>query len=145
MFTDLLRKGKELMHGASDGVSNMMSSKFMESFIACSVAIAGCDGDFDDNERNKIRNFVAADKSLSRFDKEDIEATISRYSSADNDVCQISALKLVNKIRGLNEREFLMRTLVSLARADGNVDEKEMAFIKAVAVEVELDYKKYTA
>jgi tellurite resistance protein len=143
MYKDFFKKSRELVMQAADGVSNLINNDFLDALIACGVAISRCDGDFDSNEKRKIEDFISAESSLAKFSKEKVGSLIKKYEAIDSDVCEVFAIKAASKVKGVEDKKYLVRSLVVLAKADGEIDPKEKAFINSVCVELSVNLSDF--
>ena len=118
-------------------VQKMERKDLMEATVGIAVLVMYADGNASDVERDKVRKVLDNTPVLNNFGAE-VQATFQRFDALFKEVGFLAGrtqvLREIADVKG-DEREMedVLVTGVTIALADGNIDEKEMDVLTRVA------------
>ena len=117
------------------GAARFRDKETAEAIVAVMTGVAFADGELEDAERRKLTAAFSADSTLAQFDQRVLAAKfdeLSRQFSLDIDIGLDACLKELQDIarRAKQEQRILvMRLGVMTAKADGEIEPAERAFL----------------
>lgn len=118
-------------------IQKMERKDLMEATVGIAVLVMYADGNASDVERDKVRKVLDNTPTLTNFGAE-VQATFQRFDSIFKEVGYIAGrqqvLREIGDVKGDQfEMEDVLVTGVTIALADGEIDEKEMDILQRVA------------
>lgn len=118
-------------------IQKMERKDLMEATVGIAVLVMYADGNASDVERDKVRKVLDNTPTLANFGAE-VQATFQRFDAIFKDVGFIAGrqqvLRELGDVKGDQfEMEDVLVTGVTIALADGSIDEKEMDILQRVA------------
>jgi tellurite resistance protein TerB len=133
MFGFLKKKAKVALRD----VSKFEKKDLMEATVGICVLVMYADGDASDVERTKVQKLLANTPALANFGPE-VQATFNRFDQLLKEVGMMSGrvqiLREIKQCQGdTHEMEDVLVSGLTVALADGEMDEKEDAILREVA------------
>lgn len=120
---------------ANAGIAKVEKRDLMQAIIGGMVLIAGADGELEPSELDRIEKVIRSNKSLEHFGSE-ITETMNRFKEqleAGFRVARMHILREIREIKGNpNDAEEVFVNMITIAEADGEIEESE----KKVLIEV---------
>lgn len=133
MFGFLKKKVKV----AARDISKFEKKDLMEATVGIAILVMYADGSAKDSERSKIQRILANTPALTNYGPE-VQSTFNRYDSLCSEVgymaARVQILREIKQCQGdQHEMEDVLVTGLTVALADGEMDEKEDAILREVA------------
>lgn len=107
----------------------------MEAIVGGCLLVAAADGSIDDDELLTLDKSINANPSMAHFGAE-IGKTINLFEQQLSAGFRIGKMKILREIADIKnnpaDAEEVFINMVTVAEADGEIDEKEMAILKEV-------------
>ncbi len=107
----------------------------MEAICAGAILVAYADGEVEDTELKKLEEIISANEAMGHFTNE-IPNTITRYVGLMKASKYVGTPKLMKEIGDVNgsvdEKIEVFGTVISIAEADGEIDDKEKAVLSSI-------------
>lgn len=136
MFGKLFNKAKVIKN-----------ENLMQAIVAACLLMAAADGSISGDEVSKLEKLLNSNDNLSAFKGSAISKTIARYRQlleADFDVGKAKLLREIAEVSGSDEdSEDVFLNAMAIAKADGDISEKELLVAKAVASELNISLEQY--
>lgn len=117
-------------------VKKFENRDYMEAIVGGAILVACVDGDCSDDELDKLESIISTIPALSNF-KSEINTEIARFHKMVETSFRTGkrqVLREIAEIQGEEEQlEDLMDILMTVAEADGEVDDTEKAIIEEIA------------
>lgn len=122
---------------AARNVAKFEKKDLMEATVGIAILVMYADGDASDVERSKIQKILDNTPALQNFSSE-VQATYARFDSVMRDVGmmagRVQIMREIGQCQGdKHEMEDVLVTGLTVALADGEMDEKEEKVLKDVA------------
>lgn len=118
-------------------VTKFDKKDFMEATVGIAILVMYASGDASDVERQKTQKILDNTPALANFTSE-VQGTYSRYDALLRDVGfmagKVQIMREISQCQGdKHEMEDVLVTGLTVALADGSMDEKEEKILKEVA------------
>ncbi|MGB1291773.1 MAG: tellurite resistance TerB family protein [Pseudoalteromonas sp.] len=118
----------------------------MEAIIGGSLLVAAADGSIDDEELVSLEKQVSSNDSLKHFGAE-IGKTINNFEKQLESGFRIGKMKILREIADIKnnpaDAEEVFVNMLTIAEADGEIDEKELAILKEVGQTLGIRLSEY--
>jgi len=131
-FTNLFQKSKD---EAIAAYGRFTHKQFLEAAIGASYMVGVADGSFDQTEKDKMKQFLAAHPAFKGFTSDDIMAAflkIDAFYALDRFWGDKEALKVLKSVQDQDEKEAIVFLTCMIGAADGNFDDNEKAVVKTI-------------
>lgn len=136
MSWDIFKKAKKVQN-----------KNLMEAIVAICMLVGMADGSVGDAEMSKIDKLLTSNENLGAFKPSDIRQTMTRYKNvleADFGVGQKKMIDEIAEISGNPDHcEEVFLNAMAVAKADGDIDEKERAVLAKVGGVLGTNLKEY--
>lgn len=116
------------------------NKSFMKACVSGAFLIASADGSISKQEKDKMLNFFKTSKHLEVFDVSDIINEfneIGKVFDFDVDAGVAKAFENLAAVKGNDEQKaFIMRMLVSIAKSDSGIDDNEQKMLQKISKEI---------
>lgn len=140
MFGNVFNKFK-------NGAKKVQNKELMEAIVAGVMLVGMADGSIGQSESEKIEKLLAKNENLDGFKPSEIREVMTKYEGildADFMVGQQKMMKEITEISGNSEQaEEVFLNVLAVAKADGEVDEKEKAVLVKVGYALCINLKNY--
>ncbi|MFA6199130.1 MAG: TerB family tellurite resistance protein [Bacteroidales bacterium] len=140
MFGNVFNKFK-------NGAKKVQNKELMEAIVAGVMLVGMADGSIGQSESEKIEKLLAKNENLDGFKPSEIREVMTKYEGildADFMVGQQKMMKEITEISGNSEQaEEVFLNVLAVAKADGEVDEKEKAVLVKVGSALRINLKDY--
>lgn len=137
---------KKKLGSATAEVHKIENRDLMEAIVAGSILIAAADGNIDESEMMTLEKLISSNDSLTHFGAE-ISKTMGKFESMMDAGPRIGKMKVLKEIADIKnnpeEAEEVFLTMVTIAEADGEIDDKEMAILKEVGMKLGVRLSDY--
>lgn len=131
MLGFLKRKGQD----AAANMKKLENKDLMEAIVGGCLLVAYADGDCSDEEILNLDGLIQSNPALSHFGSE-ITNTINTFEQQLKTGFRVGKLKIMREIKDIKnnpeDAEEVFINMITIAEADGEVDEKETAVLKEV-------------
>lgn len=122
---------------AARNVAKFEKKDLMEATVGIAILVMYADGDASDTERAKTQKLLENTPALANYGPE-VQATYARFDSLLKDVGMLAGrVQIMREIKQCNgdqhEMEDVLVAGLTVALADGDMDEKEEKVLKDVA------------
>lgn len=129
------------------GLSSRMENKnMMEAVVASCILVAAADGNISDQELATTRLILESNDRLKHFGPQ-ISQTVTKFGDMIKGTFQLGELKLLREIGDIKsnprDAEEVLVTAISIASADGKIEESEKRMIQKIARELGLNASQY--
>lgn len=118
----------------------------MEALVGISVMLAHADGDVTDDELVAMEKMLSANPKLEGMGQA-INKEIARFEKLFEAGTRMGVMHTLREISDVadnhDDAEEVMITALTIAEADGNIDDNEMAMLEKTAKELGLSLKDY--
>lgn len=133
MFGMFKSKARE----ARAGMAKLENKDLMEAVIAGAVLVAAADGELEVSELDKIDKLLKTNKQMAHFGSE-ITRVLGEFKEQFTDggfrVIKMNALRELEDVKhNPKDAETVMVTMLTVAEADGEIEEAEMKILEQVA------------
>lgn len=126
---------KKKFGAANAELKKVENRDLMEAIVAGSLLVAAADGDISEDELVSLEKLISSNDALTHFGGE-INKTINKFETMLDAGPRIGKMKILKEISDIKnvpeEAEEVFLTMLTIAEADGEIDEKEMAILKEV-------------
>lgn len=139
---------KNKVQGLMNLGRKMENKDLMEAVVGASILVASADGNISDQETTMAQNILRNHDKLRHFGGE-IDATAQRYAAlvqSSGRMGKIQIMREIEQIRGRNngqDAEDVFVTAISIAEADGKVEEKELQVLREIGQKLGLSLTNY--
>lgn len=116
-------------------LKKMENRDLMEAIVGGSLLVAAADGDISHDEVENLEKLIASNPALEHFGGE-IHKTMGRFEAMLDAGFRIGKMKILREIEDIKgspeDAEEVFITMLTIAEADGEIDEKELAILKEV-------------
>lgn len=127
-------------------VKKMENRDLLEAVVGGCLLVAAADGSIDDAEVKSIDSLLRTNKNLEHFGSE-ISELVNRYSErlkSGYRVARAEILREIEDIKGdANQKEDVLLNMLTIAEADGEIEEKEHKELETVAQRLGLRLADY--
>lgn len=122
---------------AARNVAKFEKKDFMEATVGIAVLVMYADGESKESERDKTQKILDNTPALTNYGPE-VQATFQRFDTLCKEVgfmaAKVQIMREIKDCQGDNhEMEDVLVTGLTVALADGEMDEKEEKILKEVA------------
>lgn len=107
----------------------------MQAIVGGCILIAGADGDLEVSELEKIEKLIRANPSLEHFGQE-ITTTMNRFKEMVEAGFRLAKVKIMREIGDVknnpNDAEEVYVQMITIAEADGEIEDAEMKVLVEV-------------
>lgn len=118
----------------------------LEAIVGGCLLVAAADGNISDDEAKKIDSLLRTNKNLAHFGGE-ITELVNRFSErlgSGYRVARAEILREIEDIKGdAKDKEDVLLNMLTIAEADGDIDEKERKELDTVAQRLGLRVADY--
>lgn len=118
----------------------------MEAIVGGSLLIAAADGSIDDEELESLDKLLESNDKLSHFGSE-IYTTLDRFKNMLDAGFRMGKVKILREIADIDaneeDKEEVFVTMLTVAEADGEVDENEEQMLIEVGRKMGINLKEY--
>lgn len=138
---------KKKANRAGAEIKKFEKKDLMEATVGVAVLVMWADGDAEDSEREKIAKVLANNTALSSFGPE-VQATFNRFDSLCKEsgfmLAKVQIMREIADVKGdSREMEDVLVTGLTIAMADGEVEEAEEKILRQVASSFGLRIEDY--
>lgn len=123
--------------------SKFKNRAFMEAVVNGCALVAAADGEIDASEKQKMAGFIERAEELKHFEMRQVIEVFQKAAGDfefDHGIGKASALKVIGKIKGIDDQSrLLVRVVCAIGAADGDFDPEEKAMVAEIARELGLD------
>lgn len=123
--------------------SKFKNRAFMEAVVNGCALVAAADGEIDASEKQKMAGFIERAEELKHFEMRQVIEVFQKAAGDfefDHGIGKASALKVIGKIKGIDDQSrLLVRVVCAIGAADGDFDAEEKAMVAEIARELGLD------
>lgn len=127
-------------------VKKMENRDLLEAVVGGCLLVAAADGDIEDTEVKAIDSLLRTNKNLEHFGSE-ISELVNRYSErlrSGYRVARAEILREIEDIKGdASQKEDVLLNMLTIAEADGEIEEKEHKELETVAQRLGLRLADY--
>ena len=127
-------------------VKKMENRDLLEAVVGGCLLVAAADGDIEDSEVKKIDSLLRTNKNLAHFGSE-ITELVGRFSErlqSGYRVARAEILREIEDIKGdASQKEDVLLNMLTIAEADGEIEEKEHKELETVAQRLGLRLADY--
>jgi len=127
-------------------VKKIENRDLMEAIVGGCLLVAYADGNCEMSELNTISALVSSNRAISHFGTE-IQETTSRFRQLLDANVGVGKLHIMRELKDIaanrDDAEEVLVNIIAVATADGDVGEEEMAIIKQIAQNFNLDPTVY--
>lgn len=128
------------------GVKKLENRDQLEAIVGGCLLVAAADGNISDDETKKIDSLLRTNKNLAHFGGE-ITELVNRFSErlgSGYRVARAEILREIDDIKGdAKDKEDVLLNMLTIAEADGDIDEKERKELDTVAQRLGLRVADY--
>lgn len=140
MFKSKAREARATM-------AKLENKDLMEAIVAASVLVAAADGDLEASELDKIDKLLKTNKQLNHFGSE-ITATLNSFKEQFTEggfriIRQNAHRELEDIKHNPRDAETVVNIILTVAEADGEIEEAEMKVLEDIASRLGLRIKDY--
>jgi len=118
----------------------------MEAIVGGSLLVAASDGSIDDEELISLEKQIESNPSLSHFGSE-IGKEIHRFEKMLDSGFRLGKMKIMREISDVKsspeESEEVFVNMLTIAEADGEIDDKELAILKEVGKTLNINLSEF--
>lgn len=107
----------------------------MEAIVGGSLLVAAADGSIDDSELESLEKLCLSNPSINHFGNE-INKTIAHFEGLLDAGFRMGKMKILREIADIKnsaeDAEEVFVNMLTIAEADGDIDEKELKILKEV-------------
>jgi len=137
---------KKKFGAANAELKKVENRDLMEAIVAGSLLVAAADGDIGEDELVSLEKLIASNDALAHFGGE-INKTIAKFETMLEAGPRIGKMKILKEIADIKnnpeEAEEVFLTMLTIAEADGEIDDKEMAVLKEVGSKLGIRISDY--
>lgn len=143
LFGKLL--GDKVKNAAGE-IKKVENRDLMQAIIGGCILVAGADGDLEPSELDKLEKLIRSNKSLEGFGPE-ITETINRFKEQLEAGFRVARMNILREIEDVknnaSEAEEVLVNMITIAEADGEIEEAEKKVLKEVAQKLNLRLSDY--
>jgi len=126
---------KKKFGDASAEIKKVENRDLMEAIVGGSLLVAAADGSIDDGELVSLEKQINANASMAHFGAE-IGKEINRFEQMFEAGFRMGKMKVMREIADVKnnpeDAEEVFINMITIAEADGEIDDKEMAILTEV-------------
>jgi tellurite resistance protein TerB len=143
-FFDKMKQGfADAKAAAADEIARFKNKDVLKATIAGCTYIAAADGHIDSSEKQKMLGYLQNSPLTKVYGTDEVVRIfneISGYFDFDFDAGKSEALRIIGSQRSnTSVARMLVRTCVTIGKADGNFDDDEKRAVRDIARELGLD------
>lgn len=131
---------------AKEALKKIENRDLMQAICGAALLIAAADGEIESEETAKLEAIIRSLPALSHFGAE-ISQTVQRFTDQLNAGFLLGKTQIMREIReckhSTQEAEDIFVVALTIAQADGEIDEKESAVMKQIARELGINPRDY--
>lgn len=140
---------KKKVNNAAGEVRKLEKKDLMEATVGIAVLVMYADGEAEDSERDKIAKILANTPALAAFGSE-VQAAFNRFDSLCKEagpmMARVQIMREIGDVKGdAREMEDVLVTGLTVAMADGELEDAEAAVLRKVATQFGLRIEDYLA
>lgn len=127
-------------------VKKMENRDLLEALVGGCLLVAAADGTIDDSETKKIDSLLRTNKNLGHFGGE-ITELVNRFAERLQSGYRVARAEILREIEDIKadaqQKEDVLLNMLTIAEADGDIDEKERKELDTVAQRLGLRVADY--
>lgn len=131
---------------AKDELKKVENRDLMQGIVGAALLVAAADGEIEASEVAKLEATIRALPALGHFGSE-ISQTVQRFTDQLNAGFLLGKTQIIREIRdckhSTQEAEDVFVVALTIAQADGEIDEKEQQVLIQIARELGLNPRDY--
>jgi len=139
---------KKKFGAAGAELKKVENRDLMEAIVAGSLLVAAADGEISADELTSLEKLISSNDSLTHFGPE-INKVMGKFETMLDAGPRIGKMKILKEIADIKnnpeEAEEVFLTMLTIAEADGEIDEAEMAILKEVGSKLGIRLSDYLA
>ena len=147
MLKSLFDQAKAKLLDLKNDAKKYKSKEFLHAVLGGSALVIMADGNIDANEKSKMMRFIQSNDVLSIYDTSEVVKIWKDYIETielDADIGGAKAFDAIGKIRGKDgQAKLVMRMVIAIGLADGNLDADEKRIASQVARELGLELSEF--
>lgn len=132
--------------GAKEALAKVENRDLMQGICGAALLIAAADGEIEATEVSKLEATIRALPALAHFGAE-ISQTVQRFTDQLNAGFLLGKTQIMREIRDCKhsqqEAEDIFVVALTIAQADGEVDDKEQSVMVQIARELGINPRDY--
>lgn len=146
-FNSLKQSVTSAANSMNSELKKFRSKDLLQAIVAGSTMIAYADGMVTAEEKQKLLGFVRSSEQLSVFESDKVIETFNQYLTRfdfDATIGTGEALQKIGAFKGKPEAELIVRVCLAIAKADGNIDDKERQALGQICQSLGLDINNFS-
>lgn len=131
---------------AKANLKKIENKDLMEAIVASCILIAYADGECEESELKSMEGLISSNEQLKDFGS-DLTTTINKYHGIMQAGPRVGKMKLMREIEDIRgdaqQKEEVFLTAVTIAEADGQIEDKEMVVLKELGGKLGISLKDY--
>lgn len=127
-------------------VKKLENRDLLEAIVGGCLLVAAADGEIEDAEVKKIDSLLRTNKNLAHFGGE-ITELVNRFSERLQSGYRVARAEILREIEDIKseqqQKEDVLLNMLTIAEADGDIEEKEQKELEAVAQRLGLRVQDY--
>lgn len=127
-------------------VKKLENRDLLEAIVGGCLLVAAAGGEIEDVEVKKIDSLLCTNKNLAHFGGE-ITELVNRFSERLQSGYRVARAEILREIEDIKseqqQKEDVLLNMLTIAEADGDIEEKEQKELEAVAQRLGLRVQEY--